>query len=469
MEAARTSSKSGFYIEVTCPGCGGKLQLDEDFFVLGCSHCGSVHRVKMPDIPAAYLIQAKIDRREARFSIDRYLKRKNLPLSNSGMHLKQLYYPYWKVDAVMFRVRNKTHRRVVMEESEYSDEVVISRDQTEVSLSPYTTTKAAGMPFEGIPDSIGLRTEYIGMLPFSQENVADEFDSYPILTTWEDVRVNLLRNVGLISELDDADFGTNVTELFHPRATLVYFPYLVFESYSRRGFSRYVVDGVSGRVLEHDTRIDSDTGFEYPDAPDIEFGALTVEHHRCNTCGVDLPPEQSYIYVCRNCHELTVLGNQELPVEGLFYAPVEEKPEDFMFPFWSMNIGEEHAGRLRTLFGGIYNSDQLVIPAFKARNFEAVARLTKRMSAAIVQMELTELESPDSRFRPVSVSLDEALLLAELIIYRQQFSRSLHVKAGESAFIPRQVRLVYLPFHPEHYFYVDSVLNTVTFERSLAP
>jgi len=465
----RTSSKRGFFVEVTCPGCGGKLQLDEDFFVLSCSHCGSVHRVNMPDIPAAYLIQAKIDSREARFSIDRHLKRKNLPLSNSGMHLKRLYYPYWKIDAILFRVRNKTHRRVIADETEYRDEVVVSRDQTEISLSPYTTTKAAGMPFEGIPDSIGLRTEYIGMLPFSQENVEDEFDSFPILTSWEDVRANLLQNVGFIAELDEADYGTNVTELFHPGAALVYFPYLVFESYGRQGFNRYVVDGVSGRVLEHVEEIDNDTAFEYPDAPDIEFGALTVEHHRCNTCGVDLPPEQSFVYVCRNCHELTVLGGHGASIRELFYAPVREKPEDSMFPFWSMKIGQEHAGKLRILFGGIYSSDQLVIPAFKAKNFEAVARLTKRMSSAIVQMELTELETPDSRFRPVSVSLDDALLLAELIIYRQQFSRTSRARAGETAFVPEQIKLVYLPFHPEHYFYVDSVLNTVTFERSLAP
>lgn len=469
METKRTTSKTGFFIEVTCPGCGGALELDEDFFVLGCSHCGSVHRVKMPDIPAAYLIPSKVGRREAQFSIDRYLKKQNLPLSNSGMHLKQLYYPYWKIDAVLFRVRNKTHRRVISEESEYSDEIVVTRDQTDISLSPYTTTRAAGMPFEGIPASIGLRTEYIRMLPFSQENVEDDFDSYPILTSWEDVRVGLLQNVGFIAELQDADFGNNVTELFHPRAALVYFPFLVFESYSRQGFSRYVIDGVSGRVLDHVTDIDNEAGFEYPEAPDIEFGALTVEHHRCNTCGVDLPPEQSYVYICRNCHELTVLGAHGASIQQIFYAPIREKPQDKMFPFWSMKIGTEDAGRLRTLFGGIYNSDQLVIPAFKAKNFEAVARLTKRMSSAIVQMELTELESPDNRFQPISVSLDDALLLAELIIYRQRFSRSMQKGTNDPVFVPEETRLVYLPFHPEHYFYVDSVLNTVTFEKSLAP
>ncbi|MEE8577598.1 MAG: hypothetical protein V3T31_10120, partial [candidate division Zixibacteria bacterium] len=55
----KTTNKSGFYIEVTCPGCGGTLDLDTDFFVLECTHCGSVHRVVMPEAPAAYMISAK--------------------------------------------------------------------------------------------------------------------------------------------------------------------------------------------------------------------------------------------------------------------------------------------------------------------------------------------------------------------------------------------------------------------------
>ncbi|MFQ5584640.1 MAG: hypothetical protein ACE5GL_09420, partial [Calditrichia bacterium] len=93
MTAKTRNRKSGFFIGVTCPDCGGELELEENFFVTRCCHCDSVHRIVMPDIPMVYLIPAKISKREARFSIDRYLKKKSLPLTSSNFQLKRLYYP----------------------------------------------------------------------------------------------------------------------------------------------------------------------------------------------------------------------------------------------------------------------------------------------------------------------------------------------------------------------------------------
>ncbi|UCG62425.1 MAG: hypothetical protein JSV52_03835 [Candidatus Zixiibacteriota bacterium] len=468
MATTTATPKSGFYVEVTCPGCGSALNLESDFFVLRCDHCSSVHRVILPEVPSAFLIPAGIERREARFSIDRYLKQQGLPLTGSGMHLKQLYYPYWKVDAILFRLRNKVYEKVVMEEGEYNDAVTVSHDRTEISLSPYTTTRAAGVPFEGIPASIGMRTEYIKMVPFARENVQEEFDSFPVLSSWEDVRSALLMNVGVISDIDLSDIGSNVTELFHPKASLVYFPYLVMESYSQGGFNRYVVDGVSGRVLDHVTAVDSESQFEYPEAPTVEFGALTVEHHRCPTCGVDLPARQSYVYICRNCHELIVLCHNREVVSELHAAVVSEKNQDPMFPFWSLRVPEDRVAQLQKMFGGIHRSDRLIIPAFKSQNFDALFRLTKRMSAAIPQLELESLDKLDDRFLPVTVSPDEATMMTEVIIYRQGFSGERKTASEPAAFVPEDIGLVYVPFHPEHYFYVDSIMNVITFEKSLA-
>ncbi len=469
MTTTAKTRKSGFFIEVTCPGCGSTLNLESDFFVLRCDHCGSVHRVILPEVPTAYLIPSRIGQREARFGIDRYLKRRSLPLTGSSMHLKRLYYPYWKIDAILFRLRNKVYEKVIMEESEYSDAVTVTSDRTEISLSPYTTTRAAGIPFEGIPVSIGMRAEYIRMVPYARENIDDEFDCFPVLSIWEDVRDTLIMNKGIIADIDLADNGSNVTELFHPRASLVYFPYLVMESYSQQGFNRYVVDGVSGRVLEHVTVPESDAQSDYPDAPSIEFGALTVEHHRCPTCGVDLPAEQSYVYVCGNCHDLIVLGPHSEVVRELHAAVVPQKNQDRMFPFWSLKIPPDKVAQLQKMFGGIHRSDRLVIPAFKTQNFDALFRLAKRMSAAVPRLEMETVEMLDNRFVPVSVSPDEAALMSEVIIFRQGFAQKQRSAAEPAAFVPEDIGLIFVPFHPEHYFYVDSVINAITFEKSIAP
>ena len=53
-------NKGGYSIGVTCPGCGGKLKLDQDFFVLPCKHCGSVLRVQMPEVPPAFMVKGEL-------------------------------------------------------------------------------------------------------------------------------------------------------------------------------------------------------------------------------------------------------------------------------------------------------------------------------------------------------------------------------------------------------------------------
>ncbi len=65
-----SKNQSGFYIGVGCPGCGGELALESEFFVISCDHCGSVLRVTLPEIPPAYMVAAKVSKREARFGID---------------------------------------------------------------------------------------------------------------------------------------------------------------------------------------------------------------------------------------------------------------------------------------------------------------------------------------------------------------------------------------------------------------
>ena len=82
-----TRNKSGFYIGVTCPGCGGELEIESNFFTLTCEYCGSVLRIKMPDTPPAYLIKGRLDKREIRFGIDRYLKKQNLPLTDANLQI----------------------------------------------------------------------------------------------------------------------------------------------------------------------------------------------------------------------------------------------------------------------------------------------------------------------------------------------------------------------------------------------
>ena len=421
----------------------------------------------MPDVPPAFLVSARTTKREARFNIDRHLKEKGLPLTGSGLHIKRLYYPYWKIDAVLFKVRNRIDERVVSYDKNYNDDVVVENEKTDVSLTPYMTTLPAGTEMAGIPATIGLRADYLKMVPFSTENQQDEFDPLPLAKSWEEVRRTLNKRTNSLGNIVQADFGKNRTELFHPKASLVYFPYFVVESYPGKDYNRFVVDAVTGRVASHVTDRPQSDSFEYSEPVDYQPGQLLVIPHRCGNCGVDLPEEQSYIYICENCRQLAVLDNRADISAGVYTAETEASPNDLLFPFWSFGISQDQSSQLRPIFGGLFSSGRLVIPAFRVQNFDALCRLSKRISAAHPRLQLSLVEQFDARYKPVAVCSDEARMLADVFIHREKYQPG-GAPAELITFRPTDTALFYAPFHPESYFYVDSILNAVTFERKLS-
>jgi len=485
-----SKKKAGFYIAVGCPGCGGEQTIEENFFVTTCPHCGSVLRLVMPDSPPAYLMPSSLAKREIRFSLDRFLKKESLPLTESDIAVKRLYYPFWKVDGLLLKVRNRVDTRQIMPQTEYSAEVVVDRERTEVGVTSYSTSVAAGTEMSGIPSSLGMRTDHVKLVPYSNVNIDSGFDALPVLRSWTDVQQSISKRIDTLRLIDPAAFGSNMTRLFHPVFSLVYSPYFVVESYEH-GYRRFLLDGITARVLEYRTPegvfdIASDTDGSLPDPyagegrepepeenddiPEVEFGAIEVEFHRCSTCGIDLPDEKSYLYVCRNCHEIKTLEKTPFPVNGMTVAKSDGKQTDRLFPFWAFQINATDAASLRPLFGGIHASDRLVIPAFRMQNFEAMYRLTTRVSAAFPQLDLEQVEQLDPRFDPVTVPMDEAMALGEVTIVRKQIDRSAGSRALANRPIgvqPVRVELFYAPFHPESYFFVDSMFGGITFEKNL--
>lgn len=467
------NKKSGFYIGVSCPGCGGELEVQSDFFVLACTHCGSSLRIIMPGTPPAYMIKSAENKRTIRFQIDRYLKKNSMPLTSSQFEIKSVYTPYWKIDAVVLKVRNTIieHMRVGDDYNNYGyggGEQTTTYEQkiTDIRLVPFTITQIATERKIQFPFSLGMRTEYIKMIPFADENIDDEFECLPAIKEWSQVIDDLDNNASSVNELSAADFGINKTEIFHPVGSIVYFPYFVVESPHGEQMRQFIVDGISGRVLKYSTEL-LDYDIEKNETPGIEFGELGIEFHRCPNCGEDLPSRQSFVYICDNCQELVLLEKYSFVENQIFSAPSGGNPNDRMFPFWSMKLSGEHQEKIRKMFGGIYNSDRLVLPGFKLPNFEAMFRLSKRMSAAAAKLDLSPIEKLERHFMPVNLSLTEALTLAEVLIYRDSIGKGMKQSFREAKFSPEQASLFYAPFHPESYFYVDSVLGAVTFEKNL--
>lgn len=463
---AKRQHKGGFFIGVTCPGCGGELELEQDLDILTCIHCGSVLRTTRPDVPPAYLVRGNTSQNEIKFAVDRYLKEKNLPLTGSDLYFKYVSYPYWKVDAVMLKVRNTREERVISGDDYESNEVSYESEKTDISLTPYVSTVGAGLKIPGVPETIGMRAQYIKMVPFSEENVQDDYDTMPVLRTFEDIQTDVQASVARLGSFSVADFGSNVTELMHPVGSVVYFPYVLVESYQGHHYSRFVVDGVTSRVIEHETVMESESAAEAPSDPKLQFGMLKVEFHRCRNCGDDLPPVKSFVNICDNCQHVNLNDESKIPVRSVQAAEMPEVKDGRLHPFWSFRIPDGEYPQVRRLFGGLYGADWFTMPAFKMANLESMYRLSQRTSAALPKISLNDIDGTDAKFLPVTVGVDEARMLANVIIFRRLLGTTGGRLREKIDFHPGEARLVFLPFHPEHYFYVDSILHAITFEKS---
>ncbi|MCP4567040.1 MAG: hypothetical protein GY841_05605 [FCB group bacterium] len=477
-------AKAGFHIGVTCPGCGGELELQKDYFSLECPHCGSVLRLKMPEKPPAYILPARKNKREIRFQVDRWLKQNGLPLTRSEFTLRRIYAPYWKIEAIRLKVGHMKTRQEVGQSNFLTTQLdyhgvfqygraigkALTRgggDQvrTKVKLSPFTSTVTAGPPLAGMPASIGMRSEYIKAYPFSRDRADDQFEYLPVAVPWNQIIEQAQKSVSHKARLNAGVGGKAHSELFNPTGSLIYFPYFIVDSETGDSNVRLFLDGLSGRIehADHNPR-DWETG-EGMSPASGDWGELTVDFHRCGNCGVDLPADQSSVYICQNCHEVTVLDSDLGIHDGIVSASLNG--DDQQFPFWSLTIPPDILVQAGLSLPGNNPPERLVVPAFKIRNFDALARLCRRMTLTLPEMTTTAVKQYDQKFMPAAIGLSEAIAMAEIILHTAVLGKGRSLPDASMEFIPDRVGLVYAPFHPQNYFFVDSVLGTVTFEKCL--
>jgi len=478
--------KSGFYIGVGCPGCGAELELESDFFVLECSHCGSVLRLVMPDIPPAYVVACKKERQEIRFLVDRHLKNQGCPLTRSGLSFTLFYYPYWKMDAILLKVKEETLRASSSGADAFSADMDLGdlfsfggagggyRSGEEasssgpsainVSLAPYTSTLAAGPDMAGIPTDVGLRAEYVRMKPFKNSNDDAEGEFIPVVKPWEEVLSAFTKSNAVKGWMGMGGEKTKQRRLFRPRGSVVYFPY--FAVVEPGGGRRFIVDGLSGRLIHTSADKDAAAPNEMPSVDAMEFGELSIIFHRCPTCGVDLPPTRSHVYICHNCHSVVSLDAGTVFDQGVCFSPSPKAGVVQMLPFWLFKVSSDVVMAVAKQPKGVAESDWLAVPGFRVANLAVMRQLCQRMTAALPHFTRQPADNYDQRFQPVDIGLSEAAALAEICLYCEKAVKAGDFPAETIGMKPEKAELIYIPFAPQNYFYVDTVVDAVTFPQA---
>lgn len=437
----------GFVIEGTCPGCGSEVEIQNDFFLTKCQHCGLRLRLQLPDSPPSYYVRAKLDERNIRARLDRRLKESGQPLTSELPLFKTVYFPYWQLDAIVLKVRNRRETVYYNSYNEHAEPKATVRDETETTLTPQSFSIAAAEPAPGIPTTLGLRASTSVLHPMSAERMSD-MNLCKVSRSVQDVNAELAKRASTLGSLIQADFGENKTELLHIEPFLVYFPYIIAEEYGS-SVRRWVLDGVTGEIVDSGVKCpDESVIHEHSDmSEDFGSGILKLLPHHCEQCSAELPEIRSYLYHCGNCGLWSAVGSLASELALTWYESVGA---DIYFPFW--------------VFEGSHKAERkkVSIPAFALRNPETRYRCARRMSLLSLLSKESRTVSDSATIAPLVLTQSQAERWLQIVLYRDSMTQGIRPTAPDFAI--ETSGLVYVPFVKEQYFYVDALTRAVTVE-----
>ena len=453
--SAKAALSAGYRIAGSCPGCGADVELDDDYLVTSCMHCGSALRILMPEGPPVYYVPSNASHTEARFRLDRYLRENDQTLTSSSVRFSTRWIPYWEIDGFTLKVRNKLTIEIESEptiHNQESDPIEVRR--RELTLQPFSISLLSSEESSGAPASLGFRIGQLSLRPLESDNDSVISRCQRVDCTESEAISRAHSSARSISNIADAPFGHNETFLFHPRLSLIYFP-LIEATLGDQGDRESVayIDGVTLHIHgvgEREKR--PDVALSAPHSG----GEIKIEAHRCRNCGEDFPHTKTYAHICQNCgwHYISaaISANGRILVVG--------SPEGkAMIPFWKLSAESGGAGK-----------SPMYIPAFGGQRFEQVYRVSRRATHVIPKFSGETDATTGLKTYPATVGPDTAAAIAEAVIYRAKHENTMgeyeNLPVPED-FTPVRADLVYIPFGISDYFYVDAIAGDLSIERAL--
>jgi predicted RNA-binding Zn-ribbon protein involved in translation (DUF1610 family) len=393
--------------------------------------------------------KARIDRREAIFRWDHYLKEQQRPLSHAGRDVQLLYLPFWRVCAIVAIPYDSW----LISEPDAALPFVRAGDGYGLPPGKRPPDDSHDTPWDIKPwdysfpafkqglwglDSLGVRTQTIAL------GGCDDSPSSEIIRWWPpsgsvDEAVHHLSDavVALLAQTRGSD--TLTPKIIAPQISLIYWPVWVLTDRDSNSERSIEIDAVSGRVVR-----------EVPHTPQLPERGGTIEGeapkllaHRCPSCGADLPVDRALTaFPCSNCGVLVahVASGDRRIMTCEFSVDMAQRDSDW-YPFWVFEPGE------------------IMVPAFPVRNLRALVRFGAVASGQ--KRAFSVSDSPPVRQVGVALLPEIAAGLAELI--QDQRSQS---PQPLSAAPPR---LVFIPLETQNGELVDPVTGLCLARAALAP
>jgi predicted RNA-binding Zn-ribbon protein involved in translation (DUF1610 family) len=394
--------------ELPCPYCGGPNEVATDRSCLACKFCGAGLWVKSPNGFSTLVAPSRVERREAVYAWDRYLKNNGQALSRSSRQATLAYVPFWRISAIVAAPELAPKRPEPYEES-----ALLSDEQSAFAAplmpradGPQTTGDWTIKPWDlTVPAfdnelcglaTLGIRVETVPLAGWDRVPDDDPVQCLQPTVDQSAAHARYEQTVGSVLSSSRGDCASE-SIIIAPQYAMIYWPVWFLSDLHDGNVRAAEIDGISGRVIRQTDRVLTDDGL-----PPVDKGESPIlSPHRCPSCGEDLPVDQRrVVFQCQNCQALVAhdLSGRRQAVGADFVASCGERDEQW-YPFWAFDAGE------------------ILVPAFAIRNYRQLVRF-----GAIVSGQDRPPAKPDWQPRTVegtTLHRDVAGGLADLIRERR--------------------------------------------------
>jgi ribosomal protein L37AE/L43A len=431
-----------------CPGCGKPSKTPEGALTNRCEYCGLVVRIGAPRRVLKYFYPSKIDQYGARMAADRYLKNKNLPLTENIIKTNFYYLPFYR-----FRGMALDYLAPAIEMVEVSEGSVMPvKSKPALKGKDFDVTVSAFASDQFKLATLGIRPKATPLYAFSRDELSEEaiiVGSNITPSQAEKQAMELHKNnISLYNKSEPI-----CSAMIGEQISVIYFPVWAVIHEKEGRLNTVFVDALAKRGYNQTAG-----GFEYDGSKSTERNSYFIKpmKHQCPNCGADLQEKHfSLFYPCRNCDRAFIINS-----DGYREIKCLTAEANFCAPYWRFPLELKSRKQYRTVdeFYSLLTSEiallrkekrgrqfYLYSPAFKATD---VTRWAKRASGVL------KTQPHDRLFEKLpSESLDvciDEIEAAEMAVFLWRMASAKYSKIQHDSFyftendLP-QGELVWLP------------------------
>ncbi len=464
-------------VEVTCPQCGGKIDFDEESFVIKCDFCGSTLHLVGKDQICHFRLKPRWSQREATRNLF-VIFRKKFGSEVKIRKIKLIYAPYWRIYGAVFRW---VFGKKMVREPHLSPSAAYKEDTKKLLTKLLDLTFPA---FQGVSfglQSLGVRTSALPLYIFG--NVPREPNTVFVKTNTElqyaIKYMNAFVNVGI--ETEDIEPELEETQEVGEQYSIVYVPFWLVEL--KKGSKKQVVvlEAISHSSVKRLNRDELVTlkKLLLGSGDSASLPALKFIPFKCPECGWGLPfhPHNS-VHICQTCSRgwFEYGGRFHRVKYRVVMPPLNKNKSELVFlPFWKIRMviktpdgkvksisditGKGYQPYRKALLGSGENAPMhFMVPAFKIKNINAFNKIASRITANPSSYEFEErIEAKKYRFGGVNLTFSEAEEMSRVILLSliPPFARKAVKELRDAQYEFSNHELLYLPFLEDRLFLRD--------------